>query len=266
MRPFDHPKELLPIGYQWLNGCAIVPSLVIEHSIAAIGRAGIHRSIVIISPAKSEIVRVLGQAPIAGVQLGFVVQPQPAGLPDAILQAYPFIAAAGCNACLALPDTIFEPTDAIQQIVEELARSRADLVLGVFPTHVPEQLAPVLIRADRSVSHVFDKPTTTTLRNTWGIAAWTPRFFDLLAREASVSGSQCVLSDVFNTAISKGLSVVAVEFTHGKYRDLGTPGGITELFADLQHPYEGTSLACDMSVGAATPLVQPALAVPPGEA
>ena len=146
----------------------------------------------------------------------------------------------GADACLVLPDSLFRPVDALARVVDELSRSRCDLCLGVFPTSTPEALAPVKSRADGGVEAVFEKPVTTPLSNTWGVAAWGPRYADFL-HEAVARGPVC-LSESFHAAASSGLNVRAVHFADGSYDDLGTSAGIA---AAMRRMFE--------EVGACTP-------------
>jgi dTDP-glucose pyrophosphorylase len=100
--------------------------------------AGITRCLLIVSPDKSEVVRVLGAGTARGPQLAYVVQRKPAGLADAVLQARPFISDFDCNACLALPDTLLRPIGALEGVTRELdGRIRARKTGGVaVPQHL----------------------------------------------------------------------------------------------------------------------------------
>ena len=46
---------------------------------------------------------------------------------------------------------------------------------GVFPVDNPEELGPVEMKEDQ-VIRVLDKPNPSPVNNTWGIAAWSPKF------------------------------------------------------------------------------------------
>jgi glucose-1-phosphate thymidylyltransferase len=129
--------------------------------------------------------------------------------------------------------------DALDCVTRELTATKADLVLGVFPANNPHELGPVRVASDGVVECVFDKPARTAHMNTWGIAAWTPTFFDLLMRETATGSGEVVLGAVFNRACEEGLRVRAVQFRDGLYRDLGTPGGLTQLFREYREPPHG---------------------------
>src|SRR5207247_8695862 len=97
---------------------------------------------------------------------------------------------------------------------DKLVASHADLVLGVLPTSTPEQLAPVEFDDELRVLAVFEKPTLPSVRTTWGVAAWSPRFTAFLHTRVSQC-QEVSLSDVFNDAWTAGLEVRPLWFAEG---------------------------------------------------
>jgi len=226
LAPKGYPKELLPIVMRTEEGAGAQP--VVISSLEQMRRAGVVECAVVIADWKLEIVRVLGEQ-AAGVALAYVVRSVPRGLADALVAPLPWI--RGRNVCLALPDTLITPDDALAQVVTELAASNADLVLGVFPTEHPEQLGPVRIADDGQVLEVLEKPAHTDLRTTWGLAAWSPRFTELL--DEAVRGEPTItLGAVFARARTTGLAVRAVWFPAGRFLDVGTPAGLAAALID----------------------------------
>lgn len=231
LQPFQYPKELLPVSFHWSeDGHAIVPKLAIEHSLSAMQTAAVDDCVIVISDTKPEILRYLGDGAILGVNLAYVVQAQPLGLSNAVNQACRWASRFSCNCCMALPDTIFAPIDAIKIVNEELITTQADLVLGVFPTSSPEELGPVQVAEDGTVKAVFDKPKRTELKNTWALAAWTPNFSHILhGMTAAADEYEVVLGEAFDLACKQGLNVRAVEFPTGTFHDLGTHAGLSVI-------------------------------------
>jgi glucose-1-phosphate thymidylyltransferase len=228
--PLAYPKELLPITYTDRDG-TIVPRPVLQASLDQMRRAGVAQCVVVIAEWKLELVRVFGDGAAVGMSLAYVVRGTPRGLADAIVAARPWL--GDRDACLALPDTLIAPDDALARVRAERESSGADLVLGVFPTDHPEQLGPVRVASAGRVAEVLDKPAITDLRNTWGIALWSPRFTELLAREvaAAPDDAKPVLGAVFQRAIATGMSVRAVTFDDGHFVDVGTSAGLAEALS-----------------------------------
>lgn len=201
-------KELLVVDFDGQR-----PVTAAEHALDAFADAGADRAIVVVADHKLELVRVLGpgdRLPIAYVHRA------PRGLADAVAAALPWVGDE--TVCLALPDTRFRPADAVARVHDELVASGADLVLGVFPTERPEALGPVRVD-DGVVREVLDKPASTELRNTWGVAAWGPRFSALLSN----TDTDASIGLVFDDAVKSGLVVRALEFADGHYLDVGDP-------------------------------------------
>jgi glucose-1-phosphate thymidylyltransferase len=173
-------------------------------------------------------VRVLGDGAASGVALAYVVRSVPRGLSDALDAAWPWM--RDRDVCMTLPDTVVAPADALARLRVERERSGADLVLGLFPTDKPEQLGPVRVGSDGRVLEVQDKPASTDLCNTWGMAVWSPRFTELLHASVAADATP-VLGTLFQRAVDDGLVVRALSFEDGSFDDLGTPEGLAQAIA-----------------------------------
>lgn len=237
LRPFQYPKELLPVVFTKADGDAgnFRPVVAIECTLSAMVAAGLRKGIIVTNTNKLEVQRYLGNGADQGLSLIYAIQPAATGLPQAIDLVYDWT--RDSNVCMAFPDTVFRPRSAMAQICDELRRTGADLVLGVFPTDHPEKLGPVSLRDDGTVIRVQDKPANSSARNTWGIAAWRPSFSTLLHEsvrawlDAGREG-ELPLGSIFENAIDVGLTVRAVFFKDGRYDDVGTPDGISALISD----------------------------------
>lgn len=225
LTPLVYPKELLPIVYR-SEGGRLLPRPVLQASLDQMRRAAVRQCIIVVSEWKLEIARVFGDGSALGVALAYVIRSQPLGLADALDAARPWV--EDRDVCLTLPDTLTTPGDALARIRAERESSAADVVLGVFPCDFPEELGPVRVDSHGHVVEVFDKPKTTDLRNTWGMAIWSPRFTALLSEQVAVATGDVkpVLGAVFQRAIDIGLRVRAVTFSEGSFIDVGTTHGI----------------------------------------
>jgi glucose-1-phosphate thymidylyltransferase len=214
------PKELLPVAFfcDPLTG-AVRPMLAAEYSLYSMREAGVRKCLMVISDRKPEMLRYFGNGSSVGISIAYTNQPEPLGLASAIDTAFDWT--ANSYVCLALPDTIFSPRAAVATVNEALLAHNADLVLGVFPTLQPQQLGPVRIDNTNRVVEVLEKPQSTDLNNTWGIAAWTPSFSKFLHRPASELRNLSI-GEIFNDAVREGFDVRAVSFDSGSYTDLGT--------------------------------------------
>lgn len=224
-------KELFPLLLA--ESATLAPRPVCDLAFSAIARAGAARCVVVVSPQKPELLQVIGAGPDPTLSLAYAVQAEPQGLPHAVRCARPWLGDAGV--LLALPDTIILPRDALSRVEAERVATGADLVLGVFPVDEPERLGPVDVADDGSVRKVYDKPGPTPIRNSWGVASWSPAFTELCCRwdEATREPGERVLGHVFEAARVAGLKVRAVPFTDGKMLDIGTPLGLRAALREL---------------------------------
>jgi dTDP-glucose pyrophosphorylase len=199
---------------------------ICHFALTALRAAGVEHVVVVVSPDKPELHSVLGSGDALGLELSYVVQPEPRGLPDAVRCARD--ALGHDDVVFAMPDTVFSPSGGLALVRRELQERAADLWLGVFPTDVPTQLAPVELDAAGRVCAIHDKPSATRLRNTWGVLAWSSRFSDLCCEhEAHRHGhEEGTLTSVMEEARARGLAVGAHSFSQGWFCDGGTPEGL----------------------------------------
>jgi len=225
-----YPKELLPIAFLQ-DAEKTHPLLAIEYSLRALSRADVRSGCIVISPNKLEIARYIKDGGRYGLNIVYSIQAEPTGLLPAITTAAQWMRER--SICLALPDTLFRPDDALKEVRGEFERTGADLVLGVFPTNEPERLGPVAMDAKGRVTAVQDKPENPCAACTWGLAMWRPRVTKLINSLTTIHANlgdktELALGNVFHEAVSVGLDVRAVVFPTGCFIDIGTPAGLFE--------------------------------------
>ena len=228
MLPYRAAKELIQVGYRMVDGRPL-PRAAVEHVLGAMRAGGVDRIMVVLSPEKWELFRYLGAGRQLGVELAYLCQEEPLGMPHALDLATPFV--AGGTVCLGMPDTIVTPPDCYARLLAFHEAQRSDLTLGVFPTDQPQSLAPVVIEpGTHHVLAIVDKPETPPAANTWGIAAWSPAFTELLHDFVGSAGraarGELLLTDVFVSAVAANLRVRALTFETGEFHDIGTPAGL----------------------------------------
>lgn len=227
--PLGYPKELLPITYVQGEGGHLRPLPVIEASLRQLRTAGIGRCMVVTSERKPELAQYLGSGGAIGLDIAYVRQSEAGGLAAAVALTVPWT--RGAASCLLLPDTIVRPLDALKTMRAAFESRGADLVLGVFPTAKPRELGPVRFDASSRVIEVQDKPATTDLANSWGLAIWGDRF----SQQIAAAPPDANLGLLFHQAAQSGLNVIACWFETGEFHDVGTPKGLAEALPSLMN-------------------------------
>ena len=227
-----YAKELFPLLFEGESPTSLEPRPIAELALRAIAMTGASRCVTVISPEKLEVVRVLGATQDA-MSLAYVVQPEPGGMPQALVRARPWL--ENDDVVFAMPDTIFLPSDALARVHAERIQAGADVMIGVFPTDEPERLAPVELDANGAIVRIHDKPARAPQANTWGVASWSPRFTAFCcdweaARDETREGA---IGHVFEAARVAGLDVRAMVFGEGRFLDIGTPRGLRAALSAL---------------------------------
>jgi dTDP-glucose pyrophosphorylase len=166
IQPLAFSKELLPVGSR-LDGLVERPCAVSEYLIERMIRASADKICFVISPGKSDILGYYGGS-YGGATNVYVVQPNPAGLCDALFQAAPLI--PDDEAILVgLPDTVWFPADGFAALPEE----RLSFLL--FPVERPEFFDAVVVGDDDRVREIQVKQAQATSHWIWGAFKLTGR-------------------------------------------------------------------------------------------
>ncbi len=248
--PYRAAKELIQIGYETVaadgEGGAgrLVPKAAIDHVLDAMRRGGVNSAFVVLSPVKWEVFRYLGSGEQRGMQVAYLCQEEPRGMPHALDLAHPFV--GDRTVCMGMPDTLLAPDDCFAKLLAFHEKRDADLSLGLFPVADPRAFAPVVLDPSTGrVVDIVDKPEVPPVTTVWGIAAWSPAFGELLREcvRAGASGApgagEGLLSEVFLLAARSGLQVFGLPFDTGQYHDIGTPAGLIGVRRRLESGPDG---------------------------
>ena len=159
IQPLAFSKELLPIGSRIDDGCER-PRAVSEYLVERMIRGGADKLCFIISPGKGDILHYYGSR-LWGADIMYAVQPQPGGLCDAVFRARPFVTADE-SVIIGLPDTVWFPEDALQQLPDDA------LSFLLFPVETPQFFDAVLTDNDDNVLEIQVKQNNARTNWIWG--------------------------------------------------------------------------------------------------
>ncbi len=230
-------KEIMPLGFAasvshghktWQ------PVTAIENHLRAFQQAEIRRVAIIVSDPKYDVVRYLGDGRRLGMSFAYFFQQHLSGMPFAIDLAGEW--AGDADVMFAMPDTYIQPSDTVTKLAAHHRTQPADVSLALFRTNTPEKYGMVAVDSVGCPTAFVDKPRSTQLELMWGFAAWSPKFTRYLARYLASQerrDGECVLSDVFQAALTDGMSMNTFTFEVATYRDIGTPEDFQSVVYDL---------------------------------
>jgi glucose-1-phosphate thymidylyltransferase len=159
IQPLAFSKELLPVG-SWQDGERERPRAVSEYLVERLILGGVDKICFVISPGKSDILEYYGGSPLAA-RAFYSVQPQPAGLCDALFRALPLVAPDEA-VLVGLPDTIWFPAGALAELPDGV------LAFLLFPVERPELFDAVVLDDAGAVQNIQVKTPDATSPWIWG--------------------------------------------------------------------------------------------------
>lgn len=228
-------KEIFPLDFATPPEVAQArPRAVCEHVLGGLQRAGIRQAYLVIRDGKWDIPAYLGDGSRLDLQLAYLMMGRPWGTPYSIDQAYAFV--RDRRVALGFPDMCFADPLIFRRALDHQEASGADVVLGVFPADRPHKVDIVQLGANHRVEQILIKPQETTLRQTWGVAIWTPAFTEFLHSFLADHGRgadkapELFVGDVVRAAIDAGMDVQGVEVSDQPFVDIGTAEDLARAF------------------------------------
>lgn len=159
IQPLAFSKELLPVGSRFDEGVER-PRAVSEHLVERMLLGGATRICFVISRDKADILSYYGGR-IGTADIAYVVQPEPAGLCDAIFRALPLISRDD-SVTIGLPDTIWFPENGFAALPDD------ELSFLLFPVQHPELFDAVVTDETGRVLEIQVKHRDATSSWVWG--------------------------------------------------------------------------------------------------
>jgi glucose-1-phosphate thymidylyltransferase len=235
IQPLAFSKELLPVG-STLEGEAERPRAVSEYLVERMILGGADRICFVIAPGKSDILEYYGHRSCQA-HISFTVQPQPAGLCDAVFRVLPLIHPADF-VVVGLPDTIWFPTDALKTLGEH------PLSFLLFPVNRPERFDSVLTSSTGQVQEIRVKQPNPGSPWIWGafkLSGTTMRRLYELWQQRDCSDEY--IGTLVNAYLAKGGEAVGIRAGEA-YVDVGTLHGYREAIRLLSsRPVEAVGVS-----------------------
>jgi glucose-1-phosphate thymidylyltransferase len=216
IQPLAFSKELLPVGSR-LDGDTERPCAVSEYLLERMVLGGADKICFVISPGKSDIMEYFG-ASYGGADIAYVIQPEAAGLCDAIFRAHTVVPADEA-VLVGLPDTIWFPEAALMDLPDDV------LSFLLFPVDKPELFDAVVLDGEGHVCEIQVKQHGAASNWVWGAFKMPgPVFGDLYALWRDRNGSDEFFGTLVNAYLAQGGAAAGVKAGHA-YVDVGTLNG-----------------------------------------
>ena len=217
IQPLAFSKELLPVGER--DG-GQRPKAVSEYLVERLTAGGADKLCFVISPGKSDILQYYGGR-IGRTDVAYVVQPNAAGLCDAIFRARPLVAPTE-SVAVGLPDTIWFPEDALAHLPQE------QLALLLFPVQRPELFDAVETDERGRVLRIQVKDVAARSPWVWGAFRMPGEIFhELYAFWHARGERESYFGTLINAWLAAGGRAVGVRAGE-RYVDVGTLHGYRE--------------------------------------
>ncbi|MDB4987495.1 MAG: Nucleotidyltransferase [Myxococcaceae bacterium] len=228
IQPLAFSKELLPVGSRWVDGVER-PKAVSEYVVERMIAAGVDKLCFVISHQKPDIVRYFGsdyECESGHAQVCYMVQPQAAGLCDAIFRALPLVREQE-PVLVGLPDTVWFPRSGYQSLDGE------HLSFLLFPVRQPALFDAVCCDELGNVLQVEVKQEHPSTHWVWGGFRMSGRVLaelHSLWRERDCQDPY--VGTLVNEYIARGGRVTA-ERAGDSYYDVGTLEGYRRAMRKL---------------------------------
>lgn len=226
IQPLAFSKELLPVGCR-LDGDVERPRAVSEYLLERMLLAGVDKIAFVISPAKSDIIQYHGGR-VSDAELCYVVQPEPAGLCDALFRVARLIPDEE-EVVVGLPDTVWFPADALRSLPS------GGLSFLCFPVEAPELFDAVVSDEGGTVREIQVKQKNPDSHWVWGAFKLTGKILRQLAELWRERGARDVyVGTLVNAWLAAGGGTARAVKAGSTYVDVGTLHGYREALKLLQ--------------------------------
>ena len=239
--PLPCSKEIYPIGFRRDERSGDIRVEVVSHHLfEKFRKAGARRAFVILRDGKWDIPSYFGEGEVVGMNLAYLVIAGSIGPADTLDRAYAFV--KNDMVLFGFPDILFGPDDAFHRLLMRLRETTSDVVLGLYPEVASQPTDMVDIDDSGRIRSLVIRPSSSTLKYTWGCAVWRPSFTEFMhtSLQADRAGKEpgallergghsqddLPVGVVVKRAIEEGMRVHGVVLAEEGYLDIGTPDGL----------------------------------------
>lgn len=234
--PLPCSKEIYPIGMHYqTDKKSIRPKVAGHYLLEKMRIAGAKKAYIILGQGKWDIPTYFSNGESLNMSIAYLIVKTSHGVPFTLDEAYPFV--KDSIVVFGFPDIIFQPDEAFVHLLEHQAKTKANLVLGLFRTQHPSKVDMVEMDRRGRIIGLSIKPPETQLNYSWIIAVWTPLFSKFIHdfvqnfnknNQNTKTVNEVFLGDVIKSAIQHEMTIEKVIFDHASFLDIGTPEDLAQ--------------------------------------
>jgi glucose-1-phosphate thymidylyltransferase len=216
---------------------------MIYYPLATLMLAGVRDVLIISTPLDTpNFERLLGDGAQWGVNISYIVQPEPKGIAQAFIYGADFI--GDDQVCLILGDNLFYGK--LNFLRQALENNVGGTIFG-YPVHDPERYGVVEFGADKRVISIEEKPQKP--KSNYAVPGLYVYTSDVRAIAAALKPSargELEITDVNNAYLREGRLRVEIMGRGLAWLDTGTPKSLLEasMFIHTIEERQGYKIAC----------------------
>ena len=227
-------KEVLPIGVQSDGSLSNQkPKVLMSYLVDSLKEASIKKIFIILRKGKWDIPNYFGDGSEHGVNIGYLIQNLPYGVPFTLDQAYPFV--KNSLVVLGFADTIYKNSDIFPKLSKRLRQGNSHIVLGLFPADDAGNADRVEIDNVGKIKRVISKPGKSNAQLVWATAIWKPEFTKFMHRYLSALNisnlkSEIQIGQIVQAAIENEFAVEGIQVSNHPPLDVGNVDSLKHLW------------------------------------
>lgn len=246
LAPLPFSKELIPIGFGKPGQDNTLRTKVVSHCLLGmLNQAGIKKAYIVLQSKKLDIPAYFGSGQIVDMDLAYLFVDSSIAVPYTLDRAYSFV--QNKLVALGFPDIVLRPENSFEKLLAKYRQTRADIVLGLYPTDQPHKMDVVDLDENGGIRRIRPKPFTKNREKVsyaWLTAIWTPvftrylhefvsehqkKYLDAGIKAIEKNKGELFVGEVFQAAIEDKLKIETVIFSDGNCLDIGTPDDLAKV-------------------------------------
>jgi len=194
--------------------------------------AGIKNIVFIVRKEKTDLLQHVESSLDLEIEISTIILESTNSTLESIVSAYELIRGKGVY--LGFPDMLLTPPDAMNTILEVMAGTSAEVVMGAFPANNAGKADMIEIGTNNKLKDIVFKNPACLYEYAWIMACWKSNFTEYLyssffSEDLSNSDTEIYIGNIFLSYLKAGHRLEVHRINRGKYVDIGTAEDLASL-------------------------------------